>query len=108
MNASNTHAVRDGRSIRPTSIANVAGPPLRQARGATINALAALENQLHGRLSAYDEPVSDWIVAMKFPGDWTWSPWFGRKLAEQIDTRDFSKPHNYLPGPYAYFTTRTP
>ena len=42
------------------------------------------------RLSAYDEPVSDWIVAMKFSGDWTWSPWFGRKLAEEIDTRDFS------------------
>lgn len=40
------------------------------------------------RLSAYDEPVAGWIVAMKFASDRAWSPWFGRKLAEQLDTRD--------------------
>jgi len=42
------------------------------------------------RLSAYNEPVADGIVAMKFSSDWTWSPWFDRKFAEQIDTRNSS------------------
>jgi len=65
MNAPNTHAVRDGRSISPTSIANVAGLPLRQARGATINALAALANQLHGNeLSVYQLMMNRFLIGL--------------------------------------------
>lgn len=33
------------------------------------------------RLGAYEEPLSRWIVELKFHGQWTWATWFGRELA---------------------------
>ena len=33
------------------------------------------------RLSAYKPPLSDWIVTMKFRGQWKWAQWFGGELA---------------------------
>jgi ComF family protein len=34
------------------------------------------------RLSAYRQPVSRWVVEMKFQRAWQWGEWFGRQLAE--------------------------
>ncbi len=42
------------------------------------------------RLSAYDRPVSNWIVSCKFHGGWSWSPWFGQRLAEAVLEADLS------------------
>ena len=36
------------------------------------------------RLGAYQPPLSDWIVSMKFAGTWSWASWMGRRLAEQV------------------------
>jgi ComF family protein len=36
------------------------------------------------RLAAYQPPVSDWVVAMKFAQQWSWAEWFGAELAEVI------------------------
>jgi ComF family protein len=36
------------------------------------------------RLSAYTDPVSRWVVSMKFHRDWSWAPWFGRSLADLV------------------------
>lgn len=36
------------------------------------------------RLYGYREPVSDWVVAMKFVRQWRWGLWFGRHLASQV------------------------
>lgn len=33
------------------------------------------------RLGVYREPISRWIVGMKFAGQWPWAKWFGRRLA---------------------------
>ena len=39
----------------------------------------------HGvwRLGAYKPPLSEWVVAYKFRGRWTWGRWFGTQLAER-------------------------
>jgi len=37
------------------------------------------------RLSDYAGPMSRWIPAMKFQGQWGWARWFGRQLAERMD-----------------------
>jgi ComF family protein len=29
----------------------------------------------------YREPISRWIIGMKFAGQWPWAKWFGRRLA---------------------------
>ncbi len=36
------------------------------------------------RLGAYQPPLSDWIVAMKFNRAWTWSTWMGEHLAPTV------------------------
>lgn len=36
------------------------------------------------RLGAYDQPLSDWIKAMKFGRLWPWCGWLGRRLGEQV------------------------
>ncbi len=36
------------------------------------------------RLSRYDEPVDQWIKAMKFNRQWTWATWFGKQAASRI------------------------
>ncbi|MEX0775707.1 MAG: hypothetical protein WD042_08320 [Phycisphaeraceae bacterium] len=36
------------------------------------------------RLGAYQAPLSDWIIAMKFVQDWSWAIWFGDELAQRI------------------------
>jgi len=33
------------------------------------------------RLGAYGDPLSQWIVSMKFAGRWAWATWFGQQLA---------------------------
>ena len=40
----------------------------------------------HGiwRLGVYKEPLSTWIVDMKFHQAWAWGRWFGRRLAERV------------------------
>ena len=38
------------------------------------------------RLAAYKPPVSGWLVAMKFHRVWSWGPWFGRQLAERVQS----------------------
>ena len=40
------------------------------------------------RLAAYQPPVSDWIIAMKFHRQWPWAEWFGVELAEVIAELD--------------------
>ena len=37
------------------------------------------------RLGAYREPLDEWIIQMKFGGQWTWAQWFGRQLAGAVD-----------------------
>lgn len=37
------------------------------------------------RLGAYRPPLSDWIVDMKFHGQWHWARWFGEELARRVD-----------------------
>lgn len=32
-------------------------------------------------LGVYEEPLSDWILEMKFSGVWSWAEFFGRELA---------------------------
>jgi ComF family protein len=36
------------------------------------------------RLNAYHSPVSDWLKAMKFHGQWRWAAWFGRQLGRRL------------------------
>lgn len=36
------------------------------------------------RLSPYTDPVTDWILSMKFHGAWIWGRWFGRRLAKAV------------------------
>ena len=36
------------------------------------------------RLGAYEMPVTNWIRAMKFAGQWSWAEWFGQLLAEVV------------------------
>jgi len=36
------------------------------------------------RLGQYDEPLSRWIVQMKFANQWGWGDWLGACLAEEI------------------------
>jgi len=39
------------------------------------------------RVDQYCDPVRRWIIAMKFDRAWSWGPWFGAVLADQIDPR---------------------
>lgn len=36
------------------------------------------------RLGAYEQPVSRWVLAMKFTGSWLWASWFGNELAKAL------------------------
>lgn len=36
------------------------------------------------RLGAYEPPLSEWIVALKFHRCWSWPPWFAESLAGQL------------------------
>ena len=36
------------------------------------------------RLGPYREPLSRWILALKFAGQWTWAPWLGRQLGQVV------------------------
>ena len=36
------------------------------------------------RLSAYQEPMEDWIKAMKFGRQWPWAKWLGGHLADRL------------------------
>ena len=37
------------------------------------------------RLAAYTDPIDGWVRAMKFGGQWSWAPWLGAQLADQLD-----------------------
>ena len=41
------------------------------------------------RLAAYQHPLRDWIVAMKFGHAWAWAPWFGKAMAGIINDTTF-------------------
>jgi len=59
------------------------------------------------RLSAYADPVSRWVVSMKFNRDWSWAPWFGRSLADAVQhTRDTQNPQNTAVCPVPMHWTR--
>lgn len=49
------------------------------------------------RLGRYDEPLEDWIHAMKFGGRWAWSDAFGTQLAHAVEA-DASWCEKYLNG----------
>jgi ComF family protein len=36
------------------------------------------------RLGAYKQPLSRWIIGMKFRRAWGWAEWFGKRLAGQV------------------------
>jgi ComF family protein len=51
------------------------------ARGCAFCARQVLAWDRIVRLGSYREPLSPWILAMKFRRSWGWAPWFGRELA---------------------------
>lgn len=59
------------------------------------------------RLSAYTDPVSRWVVSMKFKRDWSWASWFGRCLAEAVQhTHETQNPTNTAVCPVPMHWTR--
>jgi len=36
------------------------------------------------RLGAYEPPLADWIVSMKFAHQWTWAAWLGDRLSGPV------------------------
>lgn len=69
-----------------------AGPGEVTDRGCSSCLNQRLPWQRVVRLSAYEPPVSDWIVAMKFARQWTWAAWFGQELAEVIREHEDGQP----------------
>jgi ComF family protein len=61
-----------------------AGPGGRTALGCSACVDRPLPWRRLVRLAPYAPPVDRWILAMKFAGDWSWSTWFGQRLAERI------------------------
>ncbi|MBI1336736.1 MAG: hypothetical protein GC164_07220 [Phycisphaera sp.] len=44
------------------------------------------------RIGAYHEPLSEWVVAMKFHGSWRWGRWFGEQLANRLKDGRLEEP----------------
>ena len=61
-----------------------AGPGAATARGCPFCLGQPVPWDRVVRLSAYVPPVSGWIKAMKFGGQWSWGPHFGQALAQAI------------------------
>ena len=40
------------------------------------------------RLGPYEDPIKDWLRAMKFRRHWAWGPWFGKQLAKAMPEPD--------------------
>ncbi len=64
------------------------GPYALNDDGCAFCKPAAVEwNQLV-RLGAYQQPVSDWVLALKYQQKWRWGPWLGARLAEVLPKSD--------------------
>ena len=61
-----------------------AGPGSVTSDGCAFCRGKAVAWQRLTRLGAYEEPLSDWIKAMKFGREWTWGRWLGQRLAEHV------------------------
>ncbi len=55
------------------------------------------------RLTAYTPPLSEWVVAMKFHGDWSWATWFGKELAKQATDTGLFPRSAVCPVPIHFF-----
>jgi ComF family protein len=61
-----------------------AGPGATTARGCARCLDRRLPWQRVLRVGPYSQPLSEWIVAMKFSRQWAWAAQFGRMLGEQM------------------------
>lgn len=60
------------------------GPGAATARGCAFCVGKPVPWHRLVRLGPYKEPLSDWILAMKFHKSWLWGRWFGERLAERV------------------------
>jgi ComF family protein len=44
------------------------------------------------RMTAYQDPMTGWIVQMKYARAWTWAQWIGKQLATQIENAPNRRP----------------